>query len=200
MARFSGMADQMTPALNSLDRRSKAINKMVANMGPFFSSTTPALVSLGEFGDRARELFPALRPLIGDLDNLGRDFRPASKDLARLFGSFDDTGGIEELMKLIYFYTGTVNGVDAKGHYVRGTLQFVAPCLARGPLEGGCDGWLSTFGDPVKAAEAMASRPTNPDELKQAIAPDKAIAGVDLDSEDAEPLLDYLFGSSGGDR
>lgn len=200
MARFSGMADQMTPALNNLDSRSRAINKMVANMGPFFSSTTPALVSLGDFGDRARELFPALRPLIGDLDNLGRDFRPASKDLAGLFGSFDDTGGIEELMKLIYFYTGTVNGVDAQGHYVRGTLQFVAPCLARGPGEGGCNGWLSTFGDPVKAAAAMASRPDTPEELRQSIAPDKAIAGVDLDSEDAKPLLDYLFGSSGGDR
>ncbi|HEU0018844.1 MAG TPA: MlaD family protein, partial [Thermoleophilaceae bacterium] len=113
MDAYTGLADQMTPALNNLDRRAPAINRMVANMGPFFSATTPALDSLGDFGDRARQLFPALRPLIADLDNLGRPFRPASSDLAKLFGSFDDTGGIEELMKLIYFYTGTTNGVDA---------------------------------------------------------------------------------------
>jgi len=200
MARFSGMADQMTPALNSLDSRAPAINKMVSNMGPFFDATIPSLTSLGDFSDRARVLFPALRPLIADLDNLGRPFRPASKNLAGLFGSFDDTGGIEELMKLIYFYTGTVNGVDTKGHYVRGGLRFVAPCLARGPLKGGCDGLFSTFGDPVKAAAAMESRPSSPEELKQAIAPNKAIAGVDLDSEDAQPLLEYFFGSPGGNR
>ena len=201
MARFSGMADQMTPALNNLDRRAQPINKMVANMGPFFTATTPALVSLGDFGDRARQLFPALRPLIGDLDNLGRPFRPASGDLAKLFGSFDDTGGIEELMKLIYYYTGTVNGVDAKGHYVRASLVFNGACLSRGP-EGPstCQSTLSGFGDPVKAAATMAATPRSPEELKQAVGPNKAIAGLDLDSEDAEPLLDYLFGSTGGDR
>jgi ABC-type transporter Mla subunit MlaD len=201
MDRFTGLADQMTPALNNLDRRAPAINRMVANMGPFFSATTPALVSLGDFADRARVLFPALRPLIGDLDNLGRDFRPASKNLAGLFGSFDDSGGIEELMKLIYFYTGTTNGVDAKGHYVRASLVFNGACLARGP-EGPstCQSTLSGFGDPVKAAATMAATPRSPDELKAAVGPDKAIAGVDLSSEDAEPLLDYLFGSTGGDR
>jgi virulence factor Mce-like protein len=201
MARFSGMADQMTPALNNLDRRAKPINKMVANMGPFFSATTPALVSLGDFGDRARQLFPAMRPLIRDLDNLGRPFRLASDDLAKLFGSFDDTGGIEELMKLIYYYTGTVNGVDAKGHYVRASLVFNGACLARGP-EGPstCQSTLSGFGDPVKAAATMAATPRSPEELKRAVGPNKAIAGLDLDSEDAEPLLDYLFGSTGGDR
>lgn len=205
MARFSGMADQMTPALNNLDRRAKPINRMIANMGPFFSATTPALVSLGDFGDRARQLFPALRPLIGDLDNLGRPFRPASDDLAKLFGSFDDTGGIEELMKLIYYYTGTVNGVDAKGHYVRASLVFNGACLARTPGSGGrplnCGSTLSQFGDPVTAAATMASKPGSPDELKQAVTPNARIAGIDLDSEDAEPLLDYLFGSSTeGDR
>jgi hypothetical protein len=63
-----------------------------------------------------------------------------------------------------------------------------------------CGSTLGQFGDPVTAAATMASKPATGEELRQAIAPDKAIAGVDLDSEDAEPLLDYLFGSSGGDR
>ena len=62
----------MTPALNSLDGQSKAINAMVEGTGPFFDAATPALVSLGDFGDRARTLFPAIRPLIADLDELGQ--------------------------------------------------------------------------------------------------------------------------------
>ncbi|HYI79884.1 MAG TPA: MlaD family protein [Thermoleophilaceae bacterium] len=197
--RFSGLADQMTPALDSLDSQAKAINATVQGTGPFFQAATPALVSLGDFGDRARELFPAIRPLIGQLDDLGRPLRPATKDLAKLFGSFDDTGGIEELMKLIYFYTGTVNGVDTKGHYVRSSLVFNGLCVTRtgnSPRRDpeNCGSTLQQYGDPVKAGAAAASEPKTPEELEQAIAPNKAIAGVPLDSEDAKPLLDYLFG------
>ncbi len=197
--RFSGLADQMTPALNSLDSQAKAINATVAGTGPFFEAATPALVSLGDFGDRARELFPAIRPLIGDLDELGRPLRPTTNNLAKLFGSFDDTGGIEELMKLIYFYTGTVNGVDSKGHYVRSSLVFHGLCVSRSgdsPRRDpeNCGSTLQQYGDPVKAAAAAAAEPKSSEELKQAIAPNKAIAGMPLDSEDAKPLLDYLFG------
>lgn len=197
--RFSGLADQMTPALNSLDSQSKAINSMVEGTGPFFEAATPALVSLGDFGDRARTLFPAIRPLISDLDELGRPLRPTTNNLAKLFGSFDDSGGIEELMKLIYFYTGTVNGVDSKGHYVRSSLAINGPCIAR--IAGDpstCQSTLSGFGDKVKAEATLASEPKSREELKQAIAPNAGIAGLDLDSKDAEPFLDYLFGPGGG--
>jgi ABC-type transporter Mla subunit MlaD len=197
--RLSGLADQMTPALNSLDSQAKAINATVAGTGPFFEAATPALVSLGDFSDRARELFPAIRPLIGDLDELGRPLRPTTSNLAKLFGSFDDTGGIEELMKLIYFYTGTVNGVDTKGHYVRSSLVIHGTCVSRTgdnprPPEN-CGSTLGQYSDPVTAAATAASEPKSPAELERAIAPDKAIAGVPLDSEDAKPLLDYLFGA-----
>jgi ABC-type transporter Mla subunit MlaD len=196
--RFSGMADQMTPALNSLDSQAKAINTMVANTGPFFSAATPALVSLGDFSNRARELFPAIRPLIADLDELGRPLRPATDNLAKLFGSFDDTGGIEELMQLIYFYTGTVNGVDAQGHYARASLVFNGACISRlsqGPQN--CGSTLNQFGDPIKAAATLASKPKSPEELKAAVG-DDAVAGFDLNAEDTQPLLDYFFGAQGG--
>jgi ABC-type transporter Mla subunit MlaD len=202
--RFSGLADQMTPALNSLDSQSRAINATIKGTGPFFEAASPALVSLGSFADRSRVLFPAIRPLIADLDELGQPLRPTSNNLAKLFASFDDTGGIEELMKLIYFYTGTVNGVDTKGHYVRSSLVINGLCVShtgnqpRGPEN--CGSTLEQYGDPVKAAATLASEPKSAEELKQAVAPAKAIAGIDLDSEDAQPLLDYLFGSQGAGK
>ncbi|HEX2160513.1 MAG TPA: MlaD family protein [Thermoleophilaceae bacterium] len=200
--RFSGMADQMAPALNNLDRSSEAINAMVQGTGPFFDAATPALVSLGDFADRGRQLFPAIRPLIGDLDELGRPLRPTMRDLAKLFGSFDDTGGIEELMQLIYYYTGTVNGVDAKGHYVRTGL--VIKCPARSPLQGGCAATLENYGDPVKAAADTSGllqtlqRQFPPTKPGQVVGDDAVVAGVDLNSEDAQPFLDYLLGERGG--
>lgn len=119
---FAGLADQMTPALNSLDGAAPAINSTVRRLGPFTAATTPALESLGDFADRGRQLFPEIRPLVGDLRQLGRPLRPSLNNLAKLFNSVDDTGGIEELMKLIYYYTGTTNGVDELGHYVRATV------------------------------------------------------------------------------
>lgn len=200
--RFSGLADQMTPALNSLDSNAKAINAMIEGTGPFFKATTPALVSLGDFGDRARQLFPQIRPLIGDLDELGRPLRPTTNNLAKLFGSFDDTGGIEELMKLIYFYTGTVNGVDAKGHYVRSSLVLNGACATRtgddatGPQN--CGSTLGQYADEPTAAATLASQPQSAEDLKRQIAPAKSIGGFNLEDEDVAPVLDYLFGQGTG--
>lgn len=198
---LSGLADQMTPALNSLDSQAKAINSTIAGTGPFFEAAGPALVSLGSFADRSRELFPAIRPLIGQLDELGQPLTPTSSNLAKLLGSVDDTGGIEELMKLIYFFTGTVNGVDAKGHYVRSGL--IIKCPARVPQEEGCGATLKNYGDPVKAASSpnglmeSLQRQFPPTKPGKTFGDDAAVAGVDLNAEDSQPFLDYLLGDGG---
>jgi ABC-type transporter Mla subunit MlaD len=184
---FAGLADQMSPALNSLAAQAPAINASIERLGPFSSAATPALISLGDFADRARELFPEIRPLIGDLRRLGAPARPATDDLAKLLGSFDDTGGIEELMKLIYFYTGTVNGVDTAGHYVRSSL---APtnCVARAPRNGSCGATFKNYVVSPGDASAASSGPTAR-ALKQTFS-----------SEDVEPLLDYLLSFEEGSR
>jgi ABC-type transporter Mla subunit MlaD len=202
---FSGLADQMTPALNSLGGEARAINATVQRLGPLTSAATPALVSLGDFADRGRELFPEIRPLVGDLAELGRPLRPASADLANLLGSFDDTGGIEELMKTLYFYTGTTNGVDESGHYVRTSLAAQGECAARA-ADSTCRATLSNYGSPGGASAASSS--FGPEDLDRVfpqgsgapLANSAAAAGLDLDSEQAEPLLDYLLGSEEGEQ
>lgn len=202
---FTGLANQMTPALTSLQRNARPINSLVRGTGPFFEAATPALTSLGGFADRARELFPAMRPLIGDLNELGRPLQPTARDLAKLFSSFDETGGIEELMQLIYFYTGTVNGVDELGHYVRSGLVIKEP--VRTPDSDPRDGESSllNYGDPVRAANATRNMLESlqrryPPAEGEVVGKDAVVAGMDLNSEDGEPLLDYLLGPSGGLR
>ena len=204
---FSGLADQMTPALNSLGSEARAINATVERLGPLTSAATPALVSLGDFADRARDLFPEIRPLVGDLAELGRPLRPASDDLAKLFGSFDDSGGIEELMKLIYFYTGTVNGVDESGHYVRTSLAAQGGCAERAP-DSTCRATLRNYGSGGGGAAAASTELLGMEDLDDLfpvgtgapLANSAAEAGLDLDSEQAEPLLDYLLGPEEGEQ
>lgn len=193
MDAFSGFADQMTPALNSLDSEGEAISDVVQRLGPFTRSATPALIGLGDFADRGRRLFPAIEPLARNLRDLGRPLRPAADDLAKLFNSFDDTGGIENLMQLIYYYTGTVNGQDQFGHYVRSALA-LTPCVPRSPTyEASCS---STFGDPIGSSAAL-SKDNLPPALQaqdaSVIRKDAEAIGFTADSPGAEPLLDYLL-------
>jgi phospholipid/cholesterol/gamma-HCH transport system substrate-binding protein len=166
--RFGAFADQMAPALESLQARAPAINEAITRFGPFTAAASPAVQTLGDFAQEGRRLFPAIRPLVRDLRDLGRPLRPAMADLAGGFGSFDDSGGVEELMRFIFFYANSVNGVDRDGHYVRSILG-LSNCSARsGQPSGGCE---STF-DPAN---------------------DPAIASTSASASGAAPLMDYLM-------
>jgi phospholipid/cholesterol/gamma-HCH transport system substrate-binding protein len=149
---FSALADQMTPALQSLDSRSAAINKTVAELGPTADLGTPALVSLGKAADVGIESFPSLDPSLNSLRGLAKPLKPLSANLAALSSSFDDTGGIEQVMKFIYNYTASVNGEDVLGHYIRGALQ-VTVCSGR--VSAPAPGCNANF--PASSASASAA-------------------------------------------
>jgi ABC-type transporter Mla subunit MlaD len=127
---FATLADEATPALQSLGSHSDAINRTVQQLGPTASKATPALVALGGTAERAGSVFPQLEPTTHKLTGLARPLLPLSTDLADLSSSFDKTGGIEDVMRFIYFYTGALNGEDELGHYVRASLQ-VSVCSGR---------------------------------------------------------------------
>ena len=103
-----------TPASRALGRNAPAINETIA-------AARPVLQGGHAGGQVARRLrATAAARCSRRSGRWSRDAQraqhaarsPAAKTSAELFGSFDDTGGIEELMRLIYFYTGAVNGVD----------------------------------------------------------------------------------------
>ncbi len=149
--RLTGFAEQMTPALNSLEAKAPAINEAVARLGPFGDAAKPALVSLGDFAERGRSVFPAIRPLIRDLHELSEPLRPVAGDLSALSTSFDGSGGVEELMRFIFFYTNSVNGEDAVGHYVRSGLNLSA-CVRGGVAVGGCESDFDSSGSSAAAS------------------------------------------------
>jgi phospholipid/cholesterol/gamma-HCH transport system substrate-binding protein len=171
--RFSAFAAQMTPAVENLQEQARAINESIERLGPFTEAATPAVDTLADFAREGRRIFPAVRPLVRDLRDLGRPLRPTSRHLAEVFGSFDDAGGVEELLRFVFYYTNAVNGEDELGHYVRSGLNLSA-CVRSGLALGGCE---ATF-DQSGQASAVAARSAREDEV----------------------LLDYLLGTREGAR
>jgi phospholipid/cholesterol/gamma-HCH transport system substrate-binding protein len=151
---FGALADQMTPALQSLNARADSINRTVEGLGPTAAKATPAITALGGTAERAADVFPKLEPTTRKLTGLARPLLPLSSNLADLSSSFDQSGGVEDLMRFIYWYTGSINGEDALGHYVRSSLQ-VSVCSGRvSKLAPGCESnFAETSGAKVATAD-----------------------------------------------
>jgi phospholipid/cholesterol/gamma-HCH transport system substrate-binding protein len=169
--RLAAFADQMTPALEALRAEAPAVNETVERLGPFVDAAGPAVQTLGDFADDGRRVFPAIRPLVRDLRELSDPLRPVSADLAGAFGSFDDAGGVEELMRFIFYYANAVNGVDEHGHYLRSALGLYNCSARSGAPSGGC---AATF-DPDQGSAAQAAANVRPEPmLDYLLAPEKA--------------------------
>ena len=150
---FGALADQMTPALRTLLRQSTAINQTVEGFGPTARAATPALVALGTPAEQATKAIPSLMPATKSLEALAQPLLPLSQNLGALSTSFDNTGGIEDVMRFIYYYTGSINGEDELGHYIRGALQ-VSVCSGRvsKPAPGCESNFATTSGAKVSSA------------------------------------------------
>jgi virulence factor Mce-like protein len=136
---FGSLADQMTPTLDALRSRATSINQTTEGLGKLATKATPALVALGNTAERATKTFPALVPTTQKLDGLSKPLLPLSMDLGDLSTSFDKAGGVEDVMRFIYYYTASINGEDELGHYIRGALQ-VSVCSGRvSKLAPGCE-------------------------------------------------------------
>jgi ABC-type transporter Mla subunit MlaD len=150
------LADQTTPAIQALAAQAPAVNEATARLGPFTKQANPALKTLGKVADQGRATFPKIEDVVSQLNELGIPLEPLAANLGSLSTSFDDTGGIESLMRFIYFYTGSVNGQDASGHYIRAGIS-VGNCATRTPEP--ASGCPARFYTPdAGAAAASAAR------------------------------------------
>jgi phospholipid/cholesterol/gamma-HCH transport system substrate-binding protein len=189
--RLGDLADQITPTVNALAAQAPAVNEATERLGPLAKQSTPALKTLGNVADRGRKTFPEINALVSRLDELGTPLEPLAKNLAALSSSFDDTGGIESLMRFIYFYTGSVNGEDASGHYTRAGMGANA-CIDRASVyDPGC-GAKYNKNSVLAASAAKAAKATK---TKAPAAPAAAAkSGVKPASAGASArLLDYLL-------
>jgi ABC-type transporter Mla subunit MlaD len=182
--RLTRLAQQATPALQTLLAQAPAINASVAGLGPLASASTPAIKTLGNVAQRGESVFPQAHALAEQLLALGKPLQPLATDLAATARSFDDAGGIEDVMRFIYYYTGSVNGENALGHYIRGLVQ-IGGCSPRTSTPNASCG--STFGiAPATAAQATAVASRVAARTRQAATAHDAAA---------KALLNYLLDS-----
>lgn len=156
--RLSDLAQQMTPALQSLQAQAPAINESVRGLGPLADSSIPALKSLGSVAQRGETVFPRAHTLAQQLLALGQPLQPLATELAATAKSFDTTGGIEDVMRFIYYYAGSVNGENALGHYIRSLVE-IGGCSPRTSTSvPGCGATFAGGGSAASQAVADVAR------------------------------------------
>lgn len=135
-ARLTNLAQQMTPALQTLQSYGPEINSAVSGLGPLTRASIPALQTLGNVAARGKRVFPQAHRVTQQLLALGRPLLPLARDLAAVSTSFDNTGGIEDVMRFIYYYAGSINGEDAFGHFIRSLVTITNITRTSNPTRG----------------------------------------------------------------
>jgi hypothetical protein len=156
MADLDELANQGTPVLRDLGTAAPQLDNLIKGLGTFSEAGRKSFPSLGDALQRGRPALMQSRPLIQDLNRLGRQAAPATDDLDKLTASLQKTGGVERINNFLYYLALSTNGFDSVGHYLRAGLvtngcsnYFTNPA-------GGCK---ATFFDPFSSSSATLESP-----------------------------------------
>ncbi|HTR89324.1 MAG TPA: MlaD family protein, partial [Solirubrobacteraceae bacterium] len=119
MERFEGLAEQTIPTFTALHSAAPGINQLFTSIAPFAQSSDAFFKSLGKSTKITGPALVALQPLLAQAKKTGAAAYPFSSSLSELFTSLRDTGGLERILDFIFLGTGTTNGYDALGHFLR---------------------------------------------------------------------------------
>jgi ABC-type transporter Mla subunit MlaD len=192
MVDLGQLADQGTPLLTSLGQSASDLTRQFTNLTPFASAARASLIDLGNSAAQSQPYLLASIPLAQRLNNLGSAAVPSAKSLDRLLASFNQTGGIEQLMKVLFNGTAAGNGFDSIGHYVRDE-PLVSSCTnyAASPVPGCSANFTHGGGAADVASRTRAAVPRTAGVVKQAV---HAVENRSVSSAPLGGLLDYLIG------
>jgi ABC-type transporter Mla subunit MlaD len=187
------LADQGTPLMTELGQSASGLSQEFANLTPFAKVARPALIKLGAAAQQSQPSLVATIPLARQLRSLGSADAPDAALLDRLTASIDRTGGIEQLMNVLFNGTQASNGFDSFGHYVREEL-LVNSCTSYAitPVTGCSSNFQK--GD-AAAATASVSDPEAGEGTDRLVT--RAVQAADArrpDGSQLTGLLNYLIG------
>jgi phospholipid/cholesterol/gamma-HCH transport system substrate-binding protein len=119
MERIQKFAEQTTPTFTNLEAAAPAIDKIFTSLPGFSRSSEKFFESAGATAKATGPALNATKPLLKHLATLGTAAEPFSGSLAELLQSLRNSGGLERLMDFIFLGTGSANGYDALGHFLR---------------------------------------------------------------------------------
>ncbi|HEX3979084.1 MAG TPA: MlaD family protein [Solirubrobacteraceae bacterium] len=193
MTDLGTLADQGTPLMTSLGQSAAALGQQFANLTPFAAQARKALINLGAAAQKSQPSLLATQPLANRLQSLGNAGAPTAANLQKLTASLDSTGGIEQLMKLLFNGATAGNGFNSLGHYARDE-PLVSSCTNY--ATSAVPGCASTFASATAASAARAGRQASSSH------PDRVVAQA-VQSASEQPstqasmqgLLSFLMGS-----
>jgi phospholipid/cholesterol/gamma-HCH transport system substrate-binding protein len=180
MVQLKAFADQAAPTFADFADAAPNITRSTKALGPFAHASTPALLTLGKAAEESQQPIVNSDPTLVKIRDLARNAPPAARGLSQLLSSLRQSGGNEELMKLLYFTNGGINGFDKFGHFLRANLEITPSCvqLVPNPVLGCNANWGQATGKAAKAAQLSATVPTTP----QPTGPTGASGGLPFDA------------------
>jgi hypothetical protein len=159
MERLERFAEQTLPAFTDLNKAAPGINEAFTHLPAFSKSSEKFFINLGKTAKRSGPALVSSKKLLGELKLLGAGAKPFTANLAQLFTSLRDTGGLERIMDFIFLGAGAANGYDQLGHFLR-TEGVGTICVkyAIAPVSG-CNAHLGTTSPPKASKASKASIP-----------------------------------------
>ena len=193
MADLGQLADQATPVVQDAGDSAGALNTESETLVPFATQAQSALTNLGSAAQQSEASLVGSQPLVDQLTGLGNAAVPSSQSLSTLLTSLDTSGGIQQLMSLLFYGVTATNGYNADGHYVRFS-PIVGSCTAYAtrPIPG-CS---ANFTGATVASNAIAARAVDETMGKTG----SAEASARDQAAPLSGLLSYLTGGQGGGR
>jgi ABC-type transporter Mla subunit MlaD len=201
LADLGGLADQATPVLNASTQAAPALAQQYQLLASYRGASGFAdvarrsLISLGSAAQKQGPLLVSTIPLDRQLLAFGKAGVPAFTNLDKLTSSLDRTGGIEQLMALLFNGTVAVNGFDSSGHYIR-TEALVGGCTAYSKLTvGGCS---ANFTHQTTAADVPSTlHAAREPKVSKLISAAHASGVKGSTTEALSGLMRYLIGPGG---
>jgi hypothetical protein len=192
MADLASLSDQATPTLNALSQAAPALAAQYEELVPFADVARRSLIALGAAAQQQQPALHQTIPLDKRLLRLGQAGVPSFRALDRLTASFDKTGGIEDLMGVLFNGTGATNGFDSAGHYIR-TEALVGGCTSYAKtVVAGCSANFTHTGPAADvAAEGTAAKVAH-----AALDTGRGSSSETTRSGTLTALLHYLIGNS----
>lgn len=157
MRRLRAFADAGTPVMRDLREAAPSVNTIFEQLGPFSEAALPTFRTLGDLADTGSEALPAAEPIIRDIRAFADAAEPFARTLARGLTSVRSQHGIERLLDVILLTTGTSNGFDDVGHYLRSFVVLSASCVVYETRQTNpvCSGTFNQLGAGAAASTVM---------------------------------------------
>jgi phospholipid/cholesterol/gamma-HCH transport system substrate-binding protein len=187
MKDLRGVTDTASPVLADLGVAAPDLTRATRNLGPLSRVATPALRSLGRAAQKAGPKLVQSDDLTVDLIRAASRAAPASKNLKKLFGTFEQTNGIKSLLDFIRFSTASINGFDSFGHFLR-TNVLVTSCIEIQPDQS-AQNCIAQWGKGPTVGTASAAAASRADADLRARTPEQAEEPADVTPEAIPELL-----------